>query len=335
MEKRTGIPKVSVVMAVYNGEKYVHESIDSILCQTFDDFEFIIINDASTDITPEILRSYKDPRIIILNNPENIGLTRSLNRGLKFARGEYIARMDADDISLPNRFECQVAYLDAHLEVGLLATSFLFIDESGNDKMISRPATDQQFKEKLMKGNQFCHGVVMFRRACIDKIGGYREEYRYAQDYDLWLRIMEKYGVASLDEVLFKYRINFSSISVTRLAKQNALHSIARECARQRKLCLPENLGAADDISRNEDYQPSWRKKMLARKAMSEYHIMWGRSYLTHNIKSARQEFFKAIRTFPLNHRAWFYTAASLMGATIISHIKHFLHDLRKLRASQ
>jgi len=115
-------PKISVIMSVYNGEKYLREAIESILNQTFRDFEFIIINDGSTDKTSEILSSYNDPRIVIINNKRNIGLTKSLNKGLKMVKGEYIARQDADDVSLPERLERMVNFLDMNRDVGLLGS---------------------------------------------------------------------------------------------------------------------------------------------------------------------------------------------------------------------
>jgi len=115
-------PKVTVLMPVYNGEKYLNEAIDSILGQTFKDFKFLIINDGSTDGTADILKSYKDSRIKVTNNEKNIGLTKSLNKGLKMAKSEYIARMDADDISLPTRLQKQVEFMDSHPKVGVCGT---------------------------------------------------------------------------------------------------------------------------------------------------------------------------------------------------------------------
>jgi glycosyltransferase involved in cell wall biosynthesis len=151
-----------MIMSVYNGERHLREAMDSILEQTFQDFEFVIVDDASTDSTPAILEGYTDSRLIRLHNQNNIALTRSLNRGLAVTRGEYIGRMDAEDVSLPERLERQVAYLDAHPEVALATAAFIFMDETGNEKIVSRPPTDRgRLREALMRGNQFCHGVVI------------------------------------------------------------------------------------------------------------------------------------------------------------------------------
>jgi len=124
-------PEVTVLMSVYNGEKYLREAIDSILNQTFTDFEFLIVNDGSTDRTAEILRSYDDPRIIIINNEKNIGLTKSLNIGLRMAKGEYIARMDADDVSMPERLQKQIELLNQKKNTGLVGTYYTIINEKG------------------------------------------------------------------------------------------------------------------------------------------------------------------------------------------------------------
>ncbi len=128
------VPRVSVLMSVYNGERFLRDSVESILGQTFTDFEFLILDDGSTDSTCEILEEYanKDARIVLVRNDRNLGLTRSLNKGLRLVRGEYLARQDADDISLPKRLEMQVKFLDAHPEVGVVGSALEIIDENGN-----------------------------------------------------------------------------------------------------------------------------------------------------------------------------------------------------------
>ena len=227
-------PKVAVLMSVYNGEKYLHESIDSILTQTFKDFEFLIINDGSTDKTDQILNGYNDPRIKIINNGKNIGLTKSLNKGLKLAKGEYIARMDADDISMPGRLERELEFLDKNPAVGLVGTYYLMINRKGNVLHTMKRLTESmELKEKLLRSNQFCHGSVMFRAECIKNLGSYREE--LVQDYDLWLRISEKYEVANISEFLYKWRLDINSISVTKKFLQDKYALLAIELAKERR----------------------------------------------------------------------------------------------------
>ncbi len=160
-------------MSVYNGEKYLREAIDSILGQTFKDFEFLIIDDGSTDSSVEIIRSYADPRIRLIQNEENIGLSRSLNKGLKLARGEYIARMDADDISLPRRLAAQVGLLDKQPDIGLVGTSIQLIDCDGERMHVHRvPTTHAQILWALCFTTPLAHPSVVFRKVIIECVGG-------------------------------------------------------------------------------------------------------------------------------------------------------------------
>ena len=226
--------KVTVLMSVYNGEKYLKEAIDSILNQTFNDFEFLVVNDGSTDKTEDILQAYDDLRIKIINNGKNIGLTKSLNKGLKLAKGEYIARMDADDISMPGRLEREVEFLDKNPAVGLVGTYYLMINRKGNVLHTMKCLTESvELKEKLLRNNQFCHGSVMFRAECIKNLGSYREE--LGQDYDLWLRISENYEVANIFEFLYKWRLDINSISVTKKSIQDKYTLLAIELAKERR----------------------------------------------------------------------------------------------------
>ncbi len=218
-------PKVSVVMSVYNGEKYLREAVDSILGQTFRDFEFIIVDDGSTDNTWAILQSYDDPRVILVRNEENIGLTKSLNKGLAIAQGEYIARMDADDVSLPERLEKQVAYLDEHPEVGLIGTSVEIIGKEGERlAVLRRPMDPPLITWSLLFDNCLVHSTVMYRRSLVEKLGGYNPG-RYAQDYDLWSRMSFRTQIAKLPEVLISWRRHPAGITAQKLARQEAFAS--------------------------------------------------------------------------------------------------------------
>ena len=229
-------PKVSVVMSVYNGMPYLRDAVESILNQTLHDFEFIIIDDGSTDGTSQLIKDYAscDPRIVILENDENIGYSRSLNKGFARACGSYIARQDADDISLPDRFEKQLAYFDRHPDVGLLGTRPIFIDE--NDEIIqdssyifvSRP---EDIPSRLMDNNCIHHGSIMVRKEIIDQVGFYKVELEPSEDYDLWLRISEISKIANLEEGLYKYREHKQSISSKKRTIQMRNKAIALERA--------------------------------------------------------------------------------------------------------
>lgn len=210
-------PRVSVLMSVFNGERFLNSSIESILGQTFTDFEFLILDDGSTDSTWAILEHYadKDARVVLVRNKHNIGLTRSLNKGLNLARGEYLARQDADDISLPNRLKLQVEFLDAHLEVGLLGTAMEIIDENGKILGNRRPPADHESiaAELLVKNNAVGHSTVIARRDALKELGGYDRRLPYAQDYDLWRRLSRKRKIANLPEILVRWRDTPGSIS--------------------------------------------------------------------------------------------------------------------------
>lgn len=228
-------PKVTVLMSVYNGERYLREAIDSILNQCFEDFEFLIINDASADNTEEILKNYKDSRIKVIINKKNLGLTKSLNKGLKIAKGEYIARMDSDDISLPKRLEEEVKVLDLDGNIGLVGTYCFVMDEEG--RILSRLSSlSKSIKNGLMSVNQFVHSSVMIRKKCLDATGYYREEFKFAQDYDLWLRISESFKIMNIPKYLHKWRFDTKSISFSKNEEQSKYAALALKLAKERRL---------------------------------------------------------------------------------------------------
>jgi hypothetical protein len=202
----TVAPLVSVVMPVYEAEKYLEEAIESILGQTLRDFEFIIVDDGSRDRTAVILARYQqmDGRIRVYQL-ENQGMVASLNRGCHLAKGKYIARMDADDVSLPERFQRQVEYLEAHPEIGVLGTWVEEVDEDGTPLGIWRmPTTPALIGWFLMFGNCIAHPSILMRRDIIGRLGFYRGA--VAEDYDLWARAISVTRIVNLPEVLLRYR---------------------------------------------------------------------------------------------------------------------------------
>ena len=210
-------PYISVIMSVYNSEKYLSESIESILNQTFSDFEFIIIDDGSIDNSLDIIEMYskKDSRIQIIRNEINIGLTKSLNKGITFAKGKYIARMDADDISMPERFKTQLEFLEKNLNIYVVGTNIICVNEAGNYLYeCNFPNSPNIIKWNLYFSNQLAHPSVMMR-SDLFLICGYKydESYRYAQDYELWQNISRNYQISNITKPLLIYRIMNSSIS--------------------------------------------------------------------------------------------------------------------------
>lgn len=207
-------PKISVLMPAYNSEKYIAEAIESILNQTFGDFEFIIINDGSTDATPEIIRKYNDSRIRFIDNPNNQGLITVLNQGLELARGEYIARMDSDDISVPERLELQVDYMDKHPDVGVLGGWCLKFTNDGKTqilKMLENPGLLDLFSH----GNLVSHPSVMMRAAVLKKYGlKYDINYPHAEDFALWVQFAIVSKIYALPRVLVKYRWHGENVCI-------------------------------------------------------------------------------------------------------------------------
>ncbi len=218
---------LSVVMSVYNGEAYLAQAVESILNQTFPDFEFIILNDCSTDSTAEILQRYarRDSRIKILHNEQNLGLTASLNRGLRAAQGMYIARQDADDISLPTRFAEQVHFLNQNPDVVLVSGNSELIDAAGQViGHLNRAAPPELVHWYLLFYNHVSgHSQVMFRREAALKVGGYDESLPYSQDYDLWLRLLTVGEIVMLPRTWLQWRTHPENISTQKFAQQEYL----------------------------------------------------------------------------------------------------------------
>jgi hypothetical protein len=220
-------PRVSVVMAVFNGEKYVAESVASILAQDYRDLEFIIIDDGSTDGTRNIVAAFDDPRIVLLENPANLGLAVSLNRGLAAARGELIARQDADDLSAPTRLARQVEFMDTHPDIGLLGTAHKEIDDAGivvGD--VDAHAGHAMIAWSLLFFCPFVHSSVMFRRSVVDAVGAYDPALRYSLDFEYWTRIARRYRVANLPERLVRLRFHVDSMTSTYGARTTEGHRL-------------------------------------------------------------------------------------------------------------
>jgi glycosyltransferase involved in cell wall biosynthesis len=221
-------PRVTVLLSVYNGDRFLREAIDSVLGQAWEDFELLVVNDGSTDGTATILKSYSDARLQIITNERNIGVPASLNRGLAHARGEYIARIDADDLALPERLVEQVQYLDRHPQVGLVACATEFVDEDGTAiRVESFGLIPEQLYYTLTFVNCIHSSSVTFRKELILDIGGYDESMRYAIDYDLWLRVSRRTKIVKLRKVLAKWRDSDTNISRRFKAEQSAFADMA------------------------------------------------------------------------------------------------------------
>lgn len=208
-------PTVSVVMPAYNAETYLREAIDSILAQTYTDFEFIIINDGSTDRTKEIIQSYTDPRIVYLENEKNSGICVTLNKGLDAARGRYIARMDADDISMPHRLATQVAFMDSHPEIGVTGTHMQLMDENGKPRQVFMNSTDPYAcYVDLLFGASVGHPTVMMRKSILtDHNLEYEDYFRGMEDYYLWWELARHTRISNIPQTLLHYRCHGGQVT--------------------------------------------------------------------------------------------------------------------------
>lgn len=236
------MPLVSVVLPVYNGAACVGEALDSLLAQTWTDAEFLVIDDGSTDETGEILREYahRDARIRLLCQ-ENRGLVPTLNRGFTEAAGELIARMDADDISLPERLARQAAFLQAHPEVGVVGSAVVMFFADGDERVEHYPALPGVARWRLLYANPLPHPAVMLRKTVWERAGGYDTAMRLVEDYDLWERASRFTKLVSLPEPLLRYRVHPGSISRRHREEQQ------RRAAGIRRRAMAALLGAPVD----------------------------------------------------------------------------------------
>lgn len=228
---------ISIVMCVKNGEKYLRKSIDSILDQTFRDYEFVIINDGSTDDTSRILDEYaeKDSRIRIYHQ-DTRGVCVSLNKAIGVAKGNYIARQDSDDISSPRRLEIEYNYLQENTDIDLVGTYATIIDEKDNFvKSLQFPTDKLELKEYIKKKNPFVAGSVLMRKECLVSSGLFREQFLLGQHVDLWCRIAEKHNIANIPQFLYQYRLWEDAVSNEKAALFSFFSDLAFEFAQQRR----------------------------------------------------------------------------------------------------
>lgn len=213
-------------MPAHNAEKYIRSAIKSILNQTFKKFELIIINDASTDKTLDIIKSFsrKDPRVKLISNDTRLDIASSLNKGISMASSNIIARMDADDISLPQRLELQYKLINSSKNIAVVGANIVLIDEDGNEMATrSYPTSSRELKGCLFKYSPFAHPVVMFRRDVFEEVGQYNPKYSPTEDLDLWFRLGSKYEFGSIPKPLLKYRLYEKSSSHTGLKEVEIL----------------------------------------------------------------------------------------------------------------
>ncbi len=313
-------PRVSILMSVYNGADYVYEAVQSILKQSFTDFELIIIDDGSTDETIKIVNSFEDRRLKIIRQ-NNSGLTIALNNAFAIAKGDYIARQDADDISDINRLSRQVNFLDHHPLIALVGSYANIIEEQGIAiGKIEVECFPEAIRKLLPVSNQFVHGSLMIRRNAFESIGGYRVAFRYSQDYDLVLRLVMKYKLANINEPLYFLRHRRRKISLCSRSAQRNYAALAQTLYHERKTKNkdlidlghdPANLVDLDNhsITCDKDITRAYHESIV------NLTLRFG------NFSVLRSSALQLLKLNPTRLRYWLYLATScsdFMGKRII-----------------
>lgn len=327
------MPKVSVVMPVYNTEEvYLREAIESILNQTFTDFEFLIIDDGSTNDVKVVISSYKDERIKYINNEHNIGLIKTLNKGFDLASGEYIARMDSDDISLPTRFEKQVKFLDENPNVGVLGTWFQYFP---SNRIVETFADSKDIKEcMLINSNNIGHPTVMIRNSVIKEFDAkYDESALYVEDYSLWLSLIDKVDFANIPEVLLNYRVHKNSVCGANKHAQNLNCAKIMIIAQGRyfnidvqvllnlitKLQNNEKINSSD-LSEINEFSKKIKKRMIEEGFKCDYEI--NRDFYKIAVKMCRKDllFFQLLWASQLNKPLRLRLGFKLFNSVRVTH---------------
>jgi glycosyltransferase involved in cell wall biosynthesis len=297
-------PLISVLMPAYNCEAYVLEAVSSILSQSFADFELLVIDDGSTDSTRKLLDSVHDPRLRLVSNERNIGLIGTLNRGLDLALGRYIARMDADDVSAPERLEKQVLYLEEHPDVHVLGSMVNLINEQGMvfGAISGYPTGSEEIHRYLLRECCLIHPSVIFRKDTVEAAGGYSADARHAEDYDLWLRLSDHHKIANLPDKLVSYRMHRNQVSIRNLPTQ---HQVAQRC---RRAALKRRAALGEDVSEIEHVVNAnlWARLTAAECTLGNDYHSWARIYrwMKHPDMALRLA-IKAVMRSPFSVGGW------------------------------
>lgn len=300
-----GSPVVSVVMPVYNGGPYLRPAVKSILAQTLGDFELIAVDDGSKDDSLSVLREFAagDPRVRVISRP-NTGIVGALDDGLAAARGEFIARMDSDDLSTPDRFEKQVKFLREHPDHVLVGSQVLLIDPNGLALCAKRDteyAHDAIDAAHLAGRWPLVHPTVMMRRAAIERIGGYRAKYQWLEDLDLFLRLAETGKLANLPDVLLHYRLHTGSVCATRDKDQDAIRPMLEAEVYARRGIAPQG---GPRTSHGATFA-----------SPSERFRVWGWwALIGGNVATARKYALRTVRSAPLALESWRLMFCALRG---------------------
>jgi glycosyltransferase involved in cell wall biosynthesis len=308
--------KVSVVMSVFNGEKFISDSVESILNQTYRDFEFVIIDDGSFDDTYKIIQAYHDNRIKLFRQ-SNQGVASGLNAGIRMSKGEYIARMDADDLSEPDRLEIQINYMDNHPDCVLVGVNAILIDEDGLPlRKLSYPQHRNAIYTSLQNGlSPFSDGAVMFRRSVAESCGFYNEKMLVGEDWLLWVNLFQLGEMANIPICLYRYRLSSS-----------ALTNMTPAINKQVKLLFSKILKSGEIDTGLFTKLIEYKKNANPKELKSLYYLRAGKALLEGDWKvvEAKKYFRKSIKLSPWNFTSWINFAFCFMPRNIVLTWKQF-----------
>jgi len=304
---------VTVLMPVYNGENYLREAIDSVLQQSFKDFELLIVNDGSTDKTEEILRSYTDARLRYINQA-NAGVSAALNTGLKEAKGKYIARFDADDICYPQRLELQYRFMETHPDYILIGSDADYMSEEGEFLFTYKNTgySNEEINERLKVYCPFVHSTVFYLKQVVLDCGSYNVNAHSFEDYFLWIHLIKLGKVCNFKEPLIKVRFNASSVTVDDKDRDTVFVQLKKKAIETGKLTDEEGALLLGSIKRLSKF-----------KKESSYHRMLGKKYLWNNYQpvNARQHLLKTMKMEPFNLNTYLLFALSFFPKGLIKKI--------------
>jgi glycosyltransferase involved in cell wall biosynthesis len=313
----TKTPAITVLMPAYNAARYIGEAIASVLQQTFTDFELLIVNDGSTDDTQDIINSFNDERIVVINQV-NRGVADALNTGLKYARAPYIARFDADDICYPYRLEKQIRFLQDNPEYILVGSEVKYILENGDFLFDFHciAYSHEQIMDKLYFYCPFVHPTVMYRKDAVMEAGGYPTHAHNFEDYLLWTTLAGTGKLCNLTESLIKYRLNSTSVTIDEKWRGRRFRELKRE------IVLRGTITAAEGnellaIIKNQD---------VRHIKEAAYNALCGKKYLinNHRPEKARGHFVKAIRIYPLRLENYLLYALSYFPESFVAWLHKF-----------
>lgn len=313
--------KVTILIPVYNGERYIAESIKSILDQTYKDFELLIINDGSTDKTNDIIKSFKDIRIRLIENPKNLGLILTRNKGLKESTGEYIAFLDSDDIAYPSRIEKQITFLEKNQDFGMVGSWVKIIDEKSKETDIKWKyfLSPNKIPFELLFNNYFTQSSVIIRKKILQN-ETYREGFAPAEDYDLWVRIAEKTKVWNLPKYLTKYRIHDKNISKTS-------SNLQKQCAEKVIMLQLQNLNINPSEEELYIHQLDFNSLNISKKEFINKEEIWLKKLINANTD---KKIYSIVEFSKFISKRWMRICASNIDIRFWVLRKYFNSELSK-----